>query len=51
VIKSEVLDVYVDTFIESRDVTFFKNIFPMKNLYSMPRLPENVVADTITDPS
>jgi hypothetical protein len=35
VIKSEVSDVYVDTFIESRDVTFFENSFPMKNLRSM----------------
>jgi hypothetical protein len=44
VIKLEVSDVYVDTFIESRDVTF-ENIFPMKNLHSMSRLPKNVVAD------
>jgi hypothetical protein len=27
VIKSEVPNVYVDTLLESRDVTFFKNIF------------------------
>jgi hypothetical protein len=32
-IKSEVSDVYVNTFLESRDVTFFKHIFPMKNLH------------------
>jgi hypothetical protein len=51
VIKSEVLDVYVDTFIESYDVTFFENIFPMKNLHSMSKLPENVIADTTLDPS
>jgi hypothetical protein len=31
VIKSEIPDVHVDTFLESRDVNFFKNIFPMKN--------------------
>jgi hypothetical protein len=30
VIKLYVLDVHVDTFLESRDVTFFENIFPMK---------------------
>jgi hypothetical protein len=51
VIKSEVSDVYVDTFLESRDVTFFKNIFPMKNSYSMSKLPKNVIADTTPDPS
>jgi hypothetical protein len=27
VIKSKVPDVYVDTFLKSRDVTFFENIF------------------------
>jgi hypothetical protein len=51
VIKSAVPDVFVDTFIESHDVTFFKNIFPMKNLHGMFRLPENVIADAIPEPS
>jgi hypothetical protein len=51
VIKSDVLDVYVDTFIESRYVTFFENIFPIKNLHNMSRLPENVIAGTTPDPS
>jgi hypothetical protein len=51
VIKSEVLDVYVDTFLESRDVTFFENIFPMKNSHDMSRLPKNVIADTTPKPS
>jgi hypothetical protein len=46
VIKSEVPDVHVDIFLESRDVTFFKNIFPMKNSYGMSNLPTNVIADT-----
>jgi hypothetical protein len=32
VIKSEIPDVHVDTFLQSRDVTFFENIFPMKKL-------------------
>jgi hypothetical protein len=31
VIKSEIPDMHIDTFLESRDVTFFENIFPMKN--------------------
>jgi hypothetical protein len=30
VIKSEVPDVHVDIFLESYDVTFFENIFPIK---------------------
>jgi hypothetical protein len=46
VIKSEVLDVYVNTFMEYCDVTFFENIFPMKNSYGMSSLPANVIADT-----
>jgi hypothetical protein len=51
VIKLEVLDVYVDTFLESCNVTFFENIFLMKNSHSMSRLPENVIADTTSEPS
>jgi hypothetical protein len=46
VIKSEIHDVHIDTFLESRDVTFFENIFPMKNLYDMSSLPVNVLANT-----
>jgi hypothetical protein len=30
VIKSEIPDVHVDTFLESHNITFFENIFPMK---------------------
>jgi hypothetical protein len=51
VIKSEIPDVHVDTFLESRDVTFFENIFPMKNSYGMSSLPANVIADTSLEPS
>jgi hypothetical protein len=51
VIKSEVPDVHVDTFLESRDVSFFENIFSMKNLYDMSSLPTNVIADTTPEPS
>jgi hypothetical protein len=43
-------DVYVDTFLESGDVTFFENIFPMKNLHTMSRLTENVIEDTTSEP-
>jgi hypothetical protein len=51
VIKSKIPDVHIDTFLESRDVTFFENIFPMKNLYGMSSLPANVLADTSPEPS
>jgi hypothetical protein len=36
---------------ESHDVTFFKNIFSMKNLYGMSSLPANVMVDTTLEPS
>jgi hypothetical protein len=45
-----VSDVHIDTFLESRDVTFFENIFPI-NLYSMSSLPANVIADTTLEHS
>jgi hypothetical protein len=51
VIKSEIHDVHIDTFLESHDVTFFENIFPMKNLYGKSSLPTNVLADTSPEPS
>jgi hypothetical protein len=51
VIKSKVPNVHVDTFLESRDVSFFENIFSMKNSYDMSSLPTNVIADTTPEPS
>jgi hypothetical protein len=51
VIKSEIPDVYIDTFLESRDVIFFENIFLMKNRYGMSSLRANVLADTSSEPS
>jgi hypothetical protein len=51
VIKSEIPDVHIDTFLEYRDVTFFENIFPMKKLYDMSSLPANVLVDTSHEPS
>jgi hypothetical protein len=46
VIKSKVPDVHVDTFLESCDVTFFENIFTIKNPYDMSSLPTNIIANT-----
>ena len=34
VVKSEVPDMHVDTIMESRDATFFANIFSMKDMHS-----------------
>jgi hypothetical protein len=51
VIKSEILDVHVDIFLESHDVTFFENIFPIKNMYGMSNLLANMIADTSPEPS
>jgi hypothetical protein len=51
VIKSKVHDVYIHTFIESHDVTFFENIFPIKNLHSMSRLSKNVIVDATSKSS
>jgi hypothetical protein len=51
VIKLEVHDVHVNTFLKSRDVTFFENIFPMKKSYDMSSLPRNVITDTTPEPS
>jgi hypothetical protein len=50
-IKSEVPDMHVNTFLESRDVTFFDNIFPIKNLYDMFSLPTKVITDITPEPS
>jgi hypothetical protein len=50
VIKSEIHDVHIDTFLESRDVTFFENIFPMKKTYDISSLPVNMLADTSPKP-
>jgi hypothetical protein len=51
VIKSKIPDVHIDIFLESHDVTFFENIFPMKNSYDISSLPANVLADTSYEPS
>jgi hypothetical protein len=37
VVKSEVPDMHVDIIFESRDATYFENIFPMKDMCSNAR--------------
>jgi hypothetical protein len=51
VIQLEIPDVQVDTFLESRDVTFFENIFPIKNSYGISSLPANMTTDISHEPS
>jgi hypothetical protein len=43
--------VHIYTFLESCDLTFLENIFPMKKSYGLSSLPTNVIADTTPDPS
>ena len=52
VVKSEVPDMHVDTIMESRDATFFENMFPMKDMhsfaeYSSELIPESSTSDDI----
>jgi hypothetical protein len=51
VIKLEIPDIHVDIFLESRDDTFFENIFLMKKSYGVSSLPANVIADKSFEPS
>jgi transposase InsO family protein len=45
VVKSEVPDMHVDTIFESRDATFFENIFPMKDMCSNARFSSEIAPD------
>lgn len=45
VVKSDVLDVHINSLIESRDITLFENIFSIKNTNSMSRLSSDVIDD------
>jgi hypothetical protein len=45
VVKSEVPDMHVDTIFESRDATFFENIFPMKDMCSNARFFSEIALD------
>jgi hypothetical protein len=45
VVKSEVPDMHVDTIMESRDATFFENIFPMKDMRSNTRFFYEITPD------
>ena len=46
VVISDVLDVHIDTMIESLDTIFFEHIFPMKDLHSMSRLSSEIIPES-----
>jgi hypothetical protein len=46
VVKSEVPDMHVNSLLESRDATFFENIFPMKDSHVISSLPLNETVNT-----
>ena len=48
VVKSEVPDMHVDTIMESRDATFFENIFPMKDMHSIARFSSEIIPESST---
>jgi hypothetical protein len=45
IVKSEVYDMHVDTIFESRDATFFENIFPMKDMRSNAKFSTEIAPD------
>ncbi|WVZ59956.1 hypothetical protein U9M48_010037 [Paspalum notatum var. saurae] len=45
VVKSDVPDMYVDTIMESRDATFFANIFSMKDMHSTSRFSSEITPE------
>ena len=48
VVKSEIPDMHVDTILESRDATFFENMFPMKDMHSIARISSEIFAESST---
>src|SRR6266498_4032123 len=48
VVKSEVPDMHVDTIMESRDATFFENMFPMKDMHSTVKISSEIFPESST---
>ena len=48
VVKSEIPDMHVDTILESRDATFFENMFPMKDMHSTARFSSELIPESST---
>ena len=47
VVKSNVPNMHVDTIMESRDATFFENMFPMKYMHSTSRFSSEIIPEPI----
>ena len=47
-VKSEIPDMHVDTIMESRDATFFENMFPMKDMHSTTRISSEIILESST---
>ena len=47
VVKSEAPDMHVDSIMESRDATFFENIFPMKDMNSTSRFSSEIIPEPV----
>jgi hypothetical protein len=45
IVKSKVYDMHVETIFESRDATFFENIFPMKYMRSNAKFSTEIAPD------
>ena len=39
---------HVDTIMESRDATFFENMFPMKDMHSIARISTEIIPESST---
>jgi hypothetical protein len=48
VVNSKVPDMHVDTIMESRDATFFDNMFPMKDMHSTARFSAEIIPESST---
>ena len=48
VVKSEIPDMHVDTILESRDATFFENMFPMKDMHSFAEYSSELIPESST---
>ena len=45
--KSDVPDMHVDTIMESRDATFFENMFLMKDMLSISRFSSEIISEPV----
>ena len=46
-VKSNVPYMHVDTIMESRDATFFENMFPMKDMHSISRFSSEIISEPV----